>query len=137
MVTGPAPTAPAEERTLPRTVHRGRGHRATDLPGAPLEAREAAHWTHVGRLPALEHVEDSTSPSPEGRRARLRRTRTPWALAQRRTEPRVRDPRHGRARNSLDGSCDVVRRAAHDLGLRAVEVEDDHRAVVDEHVRAR
>ena len=51
-------------------------------------------------------------------------------LARRRTEPRTRVVREGRSRNALDGAGDVGRRTGHDLGVGAVEVENDHVPVV-------
>jgi hypothetical protein len=65
-------------------------------------------------------------------------TEMPWrSLAEGRTEPRSRGPRHGRARNPVDGAGDMVRRAGHDLGARGIEMEDDHGPVVGEHMGAR
>jgi hypothetical protein len=57
-------------------------------------------------------------------------------LAHRRPKHR-RGPGDRRARDSLEGAGDVVCRAGHDLSLPSVEVEDDHGAVIGEHVRAR
>ena len=65
-------------------------------------------------------------------------TEMPWrSLAEGRTEPRSRGPRHGRARNPVDGAGDMVCRAGHDLGARGIEMEDDHGPVVGEHMGAR
>ena len=57
-------------------------------------------------------------------------------LARRRTKPRARGARDG-ARNALYGAGDVARRTGHDLGVGAVEVENDHVSVIGEDVRAR
>jgi hypothetical protein len=54
-----------------------------------------------------------------------------------RTKPRTRGPRDRQARNPIDGAGHVTGRAGNNLGVRAVEVEDDHVSVVGKHVCAR
>ena len=54
-----------------------------------------------------------------------------------RTKPRTRGPWDRWARNPIDGARDVTCRAGNNLGVRAVEVEDDHVSVVGKHVCAR
>jgi hypothetical protein len=71
------------------------------------------------------------------RRATAANLRIQIGLSHRRTKPPARGPRNRRARNPLDSASDVVCRASHDLGGRAVEVKDDHGPVVGENVRAR
>ena len=49
----------------------------------------------------------------------------------------MRSPHNWRACGPLDGASDMVCRAGHDLGVGAVEVEDDDSSVVGQHVCAR
>ena len=69
--------------------------------------------------------------------AGLRRTPADpdWPIPSTDEATRARGPRNRRARNPLDSAGDVVCRASHDLGGRAVEVKDDHGPVVGEHAR--
>ncbi len=116
------------------------------------DPRRKTGGTVIDRLGPTTSALDPSVPRSIGRETFVRESlRNPSALAQaylglledskglahRRTKPWARGPRGTRARSALVGASDVVRRAGHDLCVGAVEVEDDDRSVVVQHVGAR